>query len=255
MWLSVDPLVEQTMDAYGYCYQNPINLIDPDGKAGKDPIILSNFSKGVNSVGFNIKNYRLIAPNNSFTGSTKTISAMKDQVKANNNFIGKLLGVSGPEFIRSVSISNSKTTGQYYNQKGEKVDDIKDASKLIVSTYTKKETVNLNGSKVDKNGVLIYETMVTTTYSVNKNENNALDFVNTIDSQVIKNKSYKTASDEIQNLATTKANENKELMDSSLKKNEVRNYNEQTQLIDGDRNREKNMGNASKYTPPPTTKN
>jgi RHS repeat-associated protein len=30
-WLSVDPLVEQTMDAYGYCYQNPLIYIDPDG--------------------------------------------------------------------------------------------------------------------------------------------------------------------------------------------------------------------------------
>jgi len=29
--MSVDPLVEQTMDAYGYCYQNPINLTDPTG--------------------------------------------------------------------------------------------------------------------------------------------------------------------------------------------------------------------------------
>lgn len=31
MRLSVDPLVEQTMDAYGYCYNNPINLTDPTG--------------------------------------------------------------------------------------------------------------------------------------------------------------------------------------------------------------------------------
>jgi RHS repeat-associated protein len=32
LWLSVDPLVEQTMSSYGYCYNNPIMLTDPDGK-------------------------------------------------------------------------------------------------------------------------------------------------------------------------------------------------------------------------------
>ena len=31
IWASVDPLVEQTMDAFGYCFQNPIRLIDPTG--------------------------------------------------------------------------------------------------------------------------------------------------------------------------------------------------------------------------------
>ena len=35
---SVDPLVEQTMDAYGYCYQNPINLIDPTGMSPEEGI-------------------------------------------------------------------------------------------------------------------------------------------------------------------------------------------------------------------------
>ncbi len=252
----MDPLVEKTMDAYGYCYQNPIKFIDPTGMAGVDPIriVLSQFSRGVNSVGFNIKNYRITAPNKSFAGSTKIVSAVKDGNKVNHNFIGKILGVSVPEPVRSVSISNSKTLGQYYNQKGEKVDNIKDASKLIVSTYSKKETINLNGSSVDNNGVLISESMVETTYSVNKKENNALDFVDTIESSVIKNKSYETASDEIRNLATTKANENKELMDSSRKKNEVKMYSDQTNSIDGDRSREKNMGSAAKYTPSLTKK-
>jgi RHS repeat-associated protein len=32
LWLSVDPLAEKTMDAYGYCYQNPIKFIDPTGE-------------------------------------------------------------------------------------------------------------------------------------------------------------------------------------------------------------------------------
>ncbi len=31
VFLSVDPLVEQTKDSYGYCYQNPIQLVDKNG--------------------------------------------------------------------------------------------------------------------------------------------------------------------------------------------------------------------------------
>ncbi|MPT35023.1 MAG: RHS repeat-associated core domain-containing protein, partial [Flavobacterium sp.] len=37
MFISVDPLAEKTGDAYGYCDNNPINLIDPDGMEGIDP--------------------------------------------------------------------------------------------------------------------------------------------------------------------------------------------------------------------------
>ena len=36
-FISVDPLAEKTMDAYGYCYQNPINLVDPDGSRAEPP--------------------------------------------------------------------------------------------------------------------------------------------------------------------------------------------------------------------------
>jgi RHS repeat-associated protein len=36
VWLSVDPLVEETMDAYGYCYHNPINFVDPTGMSAED---------------------------------------------------------------------------------------------------------------------------------------------------------------------------------------------------------------------------
>jgi hypothetical protein len=39
VWLSVDPLVEKTMSAYGYCYGNPIKLVDPTGKEPNDVII------------------------------------------------------------------------------------------------------------------------------------------------------------------------------------------------------------------------
>ncbi len=37
IFISVDPLVEDTMDAYGYCYQNPINLVDPTGMSADPP--------------------------------------------------------------------------------------------------------------------------------------------------------------------------------------------------------------------------
>ncbi len=37
-WFGVDPLVEKTGDAYGYCYQNPINLVDPDGRSADPPV-------------------------------------------------------------------------------------------------------------------------------------------------------------------------------------------------------------------------
>jgi hypothetical protein len=36
LFLSVDPLVESTMDTYGYCYQNPLKFIDPTGMSGKN---------------------------------------------------------------------------------------------------------------------------------------------------------------------------------------------------------------------------
>lgn len=37
VWLSVDPLMEQTMQPYQYTYQNPIRYIDPTGMSGEDP--------------------------------------------------------------------------------------------------------------------------------------------------------------------------------------------------------------------------
>jgi len=38
VWLSVDPLAEQTGTPYQYCYQNPVNFIDPKGMKGDNDI-------------------------------------------------------------------------------------------------------------------------------------------------------------------------------------------------------------------------
>ncbi|MFV0531697.1 MAG: RHS repeat-associated core domain-containing protein [Flavobacteriales bacterium] len=36
LWLSVDPLAEQTMTPYQYTYQNPVRFVDPTGMKGDD---------------------------------------------------------------------------------------------------------------------------------------------------------------------------------------------------------------------------
>src|SRR5690606_2647927 len=41
VFISVDPLTEQTMTPYQYTYQNPVRYIDPDGKAPQDIIVLN----------------------------------------------------------------------------------------------------------------------------------------------------------------------------------------------------------------------
>jgi len=58
IWLSIDPLMEEypNVNPYVYCLQNPINLVDPDGKEvkGKSPIFDSKTGKllGVDSEGY-----------------------------------------------------------------------------------------------------------------------------------------------------------------------------------------------------------
>lgn len=48
----MDPLVEKTKDAYGYCYQNPIKFIDPTGMSPEeDPIYGKNFWGKVKQIG------------------------------------------------------------------------------------------------------------------------------------------------------------------------------------------------------------
>lgn len=41
-WMNIDPLAEKFpyMSPYVYCNDNPINLVDPDGKEAMDPRLI-----------------------------------------------------------------------------------------------------------------------------------------------------------------------------------------------------------------------
>ena len=114
-FISVDPVVEKTMDAYGYCYQNPINIVDPDGQEGKpvyDNIITTVSNKRgdshyvnrtvqitmtlsvVNEKGANLSNTMFSKPSGSVTLSSLSGLAQKDfrgnDVYAQDNVIVKV---------------------------------------------------------------------------------------------------------------------------------------------------------------------
>lgn len=235
------------MDAYGYCYQNPIRFIDPDGKQALDPIeIILSYSSTGNHLGFKIlKPYGVSMSTKNFSGTFKIVTALKDQSKT-NNIIGTILGVGAAEYKRSVSIYTLKTIGQYYDEKGNKVNKITDASKLIVSKYSKKETVRLEGlagTNIDKNSISVEEKTETMIYNV---INGKLTFKDEVISTAVNEKSYSNASDEIKNLASSTADENEQKLNKETKKLAAKLYEQKTVSEELERNREKNMTSDAK---------
>jgi len=89
IWLSVDPLVEQTLDAYGYCFQNPVNLIDPDGEY---PIPISPYGLyAVHSAKVNQEYLYLRAT----TDKSKTSAYINAQYNVSRNSCHFLLDIAG----------------------------------------------------------------------------------------------------------------------------------------------------------------
>lgn len=74
VWLSVDPLAEQTMTPYQYSYQNPVMFIDPDGKL---PIHIDP-----SAIYYSTNNSNIIEAWEFFANSKIGISFLKDFAQA-----------------------------------------------------------------------------------------------------------------------------------------------------------------------------
>ena len=71
------------MDAYGYCYQNPINLVDPDGRSAEDPgDIFSSDGRFLKNDGIDDKKVYVVDKDKIVTTEDGTKKwAVKDQIE------------------------------------------------------------------------------------------------------------------------------------------------------------------------------
>lgn len=135
----MDPLVEETMDAYGYCFQNPIELVDPDGRGPKPaPLSVELAIKGFGDMWFRA----FKSSNNTSTGDF-------------NNWVrgrgakggwGKALGVIG-EGTFAASLDNAARLGSKVYFGSEIYKDINKISQVDVVEVTVLGT--LNGMKAE----------------------------------------------------------------------------------------------------------
>ncbi|QYJ68241.1 RHS repeat-associated core domain-containing protein [Flavobacterium litorale] len=104
IFISVDPLAEQTGDTYGYVYNNPINLVDPTGMKGDDWYIDAQTGKVLGQDGAATNEFRVVFKSDwdekvSVNGGSKSEQATKD-----------LQSVSGKITVNSTKIAKDINT-------------------------------------------------------------------------------------------------------------------------------------------------
>ena len=115
--MSVDPLVEETMDAYGYVANNPIIYIDPDGRklvlAGDKKNVNKTISIANNGIGKNVVKVDKNGNVSVKSLSDKQLSKLTSEQRAMYRLMKDVVDAKGTVTIGVESGSNDILIGSY----------------------------------------------------------------------------------------------------------------------------------------------
>lgn len=198
----VDPLAEETMEPYLYTGNNPIMFTDPTGMSkegkyfgynqnirstgshtyyrstthsGSSRGYKTNYSKGFLPGSTQRSHNHLYATQkNSFKGTNVEMTTTTNS--KNLGLVGYLSNVAPLHKIsETISVTTTNVKGQYYDRNGNKVDSIRDASSLVVSSNIIIETGNISNNSLPDN---IERTEINSMTSYDVKFNNGYELIN-----------------------------------------------------------------------------